>query len=121
MERTLETSLQLLSKNVEATAISAEGKRTVAWCLGKLSGLYSHYHASHESRYGDEIGRLVQAVIKELTLVPDECPAAHQIAMGMSERFQLLHERLGLPTLMLRMPAAAKVAQRKKKVAKPRA
>lgn len=118
MEKTLETTLQVLSKNVEATAISPEGKRKVAWCLGKLGGLYAHYHASHESRYGDEIGRLVQAVIKELTLVPDECPDAHQLAMGMSERFQELHERLGLPALMLKSPAPVKAAARKKRVAK---
>src|SRR5262245_62139108 len=120
MDKSLETALQSLSKSVEGTTISPDGKRTIAWCLGKLGGLYNHYLNTRESRYGDEITRLVQAVIKELAAVPDACPEASRIAAGMADRFALLHERLGLPTLILKCPTPAKVAAPRKRVAKPR-
>jgi hypothetical protein len=118
MEKVLMSTLTSLSKSVEATAVSPDCKHTVAWCLGKLPALYAHYQATNESRYGDEITRLVQALIKELTRKTDECQEAYVIANGMIERFQLLHERLNLPTLVLKGPPEPVVARTRKSARK---
>jgi hypothetical protein len=91
-----------LADEVEATAIPADSKHTAAWCLGKLPALYTAYRQTNESRFGDEITRLVQVVMKELTRNQGSCIHAQKIATGMVRRFQLLHEKLGLPMLNLK-------------------
>lgn len=118
MDKILISTLTSLSKSVEATTVSPDCKHTVAWCLGKLPALYAHYQSTKESRYGDEITRLVQALIKELTRTTDECPEAYRIATGMSERFQVLHEHLNLPALILKNPSAPALARSRKSVRK---
>ncbi|OAI41204.1 hypothetical protein AYO40_03600 [Planctomycetaceae bacterium SCGC AG-212-D15] len=104
MDKILHTALLNLSNEVEATAIPSDCKHTAAWCLGKLPGLYAHYGSTHESRYGDEITRLVQVLIAELTRSQGGCKEAQAMACGMAARFQTLHERLSLPILLLKAP-----------------
>src|SRR5438552_290241 len=83
--------------------------------LRKRPKLYDHYGATHESRYGDEITRLVQVLIVELARGQEGCSDAHAIARGMAGRFQTLHERLSLPTLILKAPVLPELAETKKK------
>lgn len=104
MEKFVMTTLTDVSKSVEATTVSADCKHTIAWCLGKLPPLYANYQSSYESRYGDEIRRLVQTLIQQLTGDTGGGVAAYQIGSGMAERFQILHEQLNLPVLMLKCP-----------------
>lgn len=119
MEKVLMSTLMTLSKGVEATNISAAGKHTAAWCLGRLPKLYAQYHATNESRYGEEIRRLVQALIKELTESTDlPCVEAKKLAASVPGRFQELHEQLRLPELPLKGPRLSVPAALPKKPAR---
>jgi hypothetical protein len=111
MDKAIMSTLTALSKRVEATDVSSDSKHTVAWCLGKLPSLYANYQSSYESRYGDEIKRLVQALIQQLTCKTDGCKEAYQIGAEMAGRFELLHERLNLPVLILKSPPTLVIAK----------
>ncbi|OAI40621.1 hypothetical protein AYO40_04665 [Planctomycetaceae bacterium SCGC AG-212-D15] len=104
MDKALQKKLLALSDEVEATAIPADRKHTIVWCLEKLPSLYADYQSSNESRFGDEITRLLHAVMKELTRGTGGCKEAEKIATGMAGRFQTINERLNLPALILRAP-----------------
>lgn len=115
MDKVLQRKLLALSDEVQATAIPADCKHTVVWCLAKLPSLYADYRSSNESRFGDEITRLVHAVMKELTRSTGGCKEAEKIATGMASRFQIIHERLNLPALILRAPTLASSGRAPKK------
>jgi hypothetical protein len=121
MDKVVMTTLTALSKSVEATTVSPDCKHTIAWCLGKLPPLYANYQSSYESRYADEIRRLVQTLIQQLTDDTGGGAEAYQIGSGMAERFQVLHERLNLPALILKCPPQAAVARTRTPVAKRKA
>jgi hypothetical protein len=107
MDRILKPTLLALSNEVDATAIPSDCKYTAAWCLAKMPALYAQYQTTNESRFGDEITRLVQALITELTRSQGGCKEAYAIASGMAGRFRTLHEKLGLPVLRLKGPAGS--------------
>jgi hypothetical protein len=111
MDKIVMSTLTALSKSVEATDVSPDCKHMVAWCLGKLPSLYANYQSSYESRYGDEIKRLVQALIQQLTSKTDGCEEAYQIGTGMAGQFQVLHERLNLPVLILKSPPSLAIVR----------
>jgi hypothetical protein len=63
-----------------------------------LPPLYREFCRTHESRHGDEIRRLVQAVLMKLA----ETPEATGVAQAVLSQIQALHERLGLLGLNLK-------------------
>src|SRR5262245_62550271 len=93
MDETLQAQLAALGDEIRATAIPDAGKHTAAWCLGQLPALYAKLHQTHESRYGEEIARLVQGIRKALVGGKRACPEALQLAVRIISRFRLFHEQ----------------------------
>jgi hypothetical protein len=105
MDEALHTLVAELTNDVRTAAIPDDAKHTATWCVGQLAVLYAKYSQTSESRYADEITRMVRALLKEL----DKCKASRSepqpLTVGITERFRLLHEQFGLPTLQLPVPA----------------
>jgi hypothetical protein len=105
MSEALQAQLAVLGKKVRAAAIPDGCKHTTGWCIGKLPPLYAKFRETNESRYGEEITRLVQGMLKELTTSDRSGPVAQKLATNITNRLQLLHEQFGLPVLNLKAPA----------------
>jgi hypothetical protein len=114
MDEAIAAHLKRLEDAVQATAIPEDAKQTALWCLKKLPTLYALSHQTNESRHDDEITRLVQVLIQQLT-AGGNCPQAQKLAAGLPEGFRLLHERLGLSFLALKTPAPPTRKPHKKK------
>jgi hypothetical protein len=80
MDGALQAQHAALGDEVVAAAIPEGCKQTAAWCIGQLPTLYGKFRQTCESRYGEEISRLVQWLLKELTTSQQTCPEAHQLA-----------------------------------------
>jgi hypothetical protein len=113
MNQALQDQLGALRDEVQAAAIPTGCKHTAAWCLGKLPALYAKFRQTSESRYGDEITRLVRETLTELVNTKPACPEAQHLAASMTERLRLLHEQLGLPGLGLKAAGASSPRSRK--------
>jgi hypothetical protein len=113
MEETLQAQLTVLGNEVGALAIPDRCKQTAAWCLGQLPPLYAKFRQTSESRYGEEITRLVQGVVKELIQNKATCPEAQCLAASMTDRLRALHEQLGLPGLKFK-PLGASASRGRK-------
>jgi hypothetical protein len=107
MSEALQAQLAGLGKKVRAAAIPDGCKHTTDWCIGKLPPLYAKFRETNESRYGEEITRLVQGMLKELTTSDRSYPEAQKLATNITNRLRLLHEKFGLPGLNLKPPAAS--------------
>ena len=101
----LETLLAALGKEVRAAAIPNDCKHTAGWCMEQLPGLYAQFQQSGESRYGEQISWLFQAVLKGLVESKPVCPAALKLAASIPDRLRLLHDKFGIPALGLKSPA----------------
>jgi hypothetical protein len=104
MDEALQSQLAVMTDEFRSAAIPDDCKQTVLWCLEQLPTLYTNFRKTNENRYGEEITRLVQAVVKELVQGKKSCPTAEQLAADIPERFRLLHEEWGLPGLALKAP-----------------
>jgi hypothetical protein len=113
MDEAVQVPLAALGDAVRAAALPDEGKRIALWCLGQLPPLYAQYQQTRESRYGDDITRLVQGVLKGLAEGPSGGPAAQQLATRFTDCLRLLHEQLGLPGLGLKAPKTVAPRSRK--------
>jgi hypothetical protein len=102
MEASLLTELEGIHRVVAAARLSDEVRPSVAWCLGCLPALYGEFSRTCESRYGDEIRRLVDAVLQKVT------DAAARGAV--LDNLRAMHARLGIPYIQF---AAAKQARKK--------
>jgi hypothetical protein len=107
MDEALQSQLAVLGNEVRAAAIPEGCKHTAAWCFGQLPALYARFCQTSESRYGEEIVRLVQGVLKELATSPRAYPEANKLAAAIPERLRLLHEQFGLPRLKLKAPGVS--------------
>jgi hypothetical protein len=87
-----------LKEAVRRTTIPADRQEAIAGAVKRLSALYTSFRETNESRYGDEITRLVQAVLKDL----EACPEARKLDAAFREKLRLLHEELGVPALALK-------------------
>jgi hypothetical protein len=105
----MQDQLAALRSEVGAGKISGVCKQTADWCFGQLPTLYDKFSQTNESRYGDEITRRIVAVLKELAASKEHTLAAAKMATHITGRLGLLHEQFGLPRLVLRLPAVAKV------------
>jgi hypothetical protein len=67
-----------------------------------LPKLYVKFVETNESRFGEEITRLVQGALKDLAAIETVCPEAHRLAARIIKRLRLLHEQFGIAELNLR-------------------
>lgn len=112
MEKAFQAELVVISEEVRLAAIPNHCKETALWCLLQLPGLYAKFGAMRESRYSDEIARLIRGVIEELE-GPKGNPETQKLALRIGEHFRLLHEEQGLPALSLKPARAATTRSRK--------
>jgi len=113
MANALDAQLGALADEIRAAAIPSDSKQTVLWCIESLPALYAKFSQSNESRYGQEITRLVQGVFKELLQSKPICPEAQQLATSIAHRLRFLHEQLGLPDLNVQSPGVSARRSRK--------
>lgn len=99
MDKALQALLAALGNQVRAAAIPDGCKQTAAGCLGQLPTLYAQFRQTNESRYGDEITRLVQWMLKGLAQSNTEGPEARKLEASLINRLRLFHERFGIPPL----------------------
>jgi len=92
----MDEGLQAVRDVVDAADLADEARRRAAWCLGRLPRLYRELARTSESRFSDEIRRLVQALLGALG------PASRKSAEDITLRLAALHECLGLPDLNLK-------------------
>jgi hypothetical protein len=104
----LQAQLVELIGEVEAAAIPGDSKHSAVWCVRQLPALYATFHQTSESRYGEEITRLVRAVFRMLADPPGAFPGSEVLAATLLVRLHLLHEQFGLPRLDLGLPGAVK-------------
>src|SRR5437879_66703 len=107
MGGSLQVQLGAMADEVQAAVISGDAKHTALWCIGQLPNLYAKFGQTNESRYGDEITRLVQGVLKPLVQSKSNSSDGQTLAVSISTRLRLLHEQLGLPELNLHSPRVA--------------
>ena len=112
MVEELRAHFRVLEDEVQATAIPDDCKQSAAWCIGQLPPLYTLFRQTSESRYGEEITRLYQCVLKELTKGETDCPKAQRLVSSIPGRLQLLHEQLGLARLELKSPGPSPRARK---------
>ena len=109
MDEAAQAHLAALEAEVRTAALSEGGKHTALWCLGQLLPRYAQYHQTRESRYGEEITRLVRGLLKGIAGGP---PVQH-LATRILDHLQILHEHLGLQGLGL--PASEPSSRRSRK------
>src|SRR5947209_4626396 len=114
MYKAIQAHLKRLTDAVQATPIPEDCKQTALWCLKKLPPLYALSGQTNESRHDEEITRLVRVLIQQLT-AGATCPQTQKLAAGVPEGFRLLHERLGLSYLALKIPTPPARKSSKKK------
>ncbi len=98
---------------VEAAAIPGAAKHSAVWCVRQLPALYAKFHQTSESRYGEEITRLVRAVLRMLSDPPGTFLGTETLAASLLVRLHLFHEQFGIPRLDFGLPGAAKTRPRK--------
>jgi hypothetical protein len=104
MDKELQGQLAAMRKQVGEAALPDGFKQTAAWCWGQLPALYAKLRQTNESRYCDEIARLVQGLLQELAKSNSICSEAPVIAASIAGRLRLFHEQFGLPRLVLKSP-----------------
>jgi hypothetical protein len=98
MHERIKAHFRELEEDVRTTTVPADRKEAIAGSVKRLSALYTKFRETNDSRYGDEITRLVQGVLKEL----DACPEARRLDAAFRGKLRLLHEELGVPQLALK-------------------
>ena len=115
MEHAIQIQLVALGDEIRSARIPNASKQTALWCVDKLPSLYAKFRLTYESRYGEEIARLVQGALTELVSGATASPATQELAASMSERLRLLHEQSGIPALNLKPLRPAPPRARKTK------
>jgi hypothetical protein len=113
MESTCPAEITALRTLIQAANLSPDAKHTALWCVDQLPRLYAEFESTNESRFGDAIRRLSQAVLKGM----GEAGAGEDAAgVGAALVAQLdgLHRRLGFAPLLLKPVAAPPKGRRKK-------
>lgn len=113
MEHAIQVQLAELGNDVRAAAIPAASKQTTLWCVDRLPTLYANFRLTYESRYGEEITRLVQGAMNELVSSATASAATQKLAASIIERLHLLHEQTGIPKLTLKPPRPSPPRSRK--------
>jgi hypothetical protein len=92
MGEKLQARLAEFVQAVETAAVPENFRPTALWCVRLLPALYEKLHQTYESRYAEEITRLVRALLQGLT---------DSLAADLLARLERLHEDLGIPRLGL--------------------
>lgn len=108
MHESIQAHFNELEQAVLSTSISASVQQSIDGVIRRLPNLYTKYKETNESRYGNEITTLVQAVLGWL----ESCPEAQALDAAFRQKLKLLHEELGVPTLMLKKAKAQTVAKK---------
>src|SRR5262245_34326935 len=87
MDEDLKAHLKALEEAVQATGVPAGRKPAALWCIRQLPPVYALSRRTAESRHGDEITRLVQGLMQQLTTAGATCPEAEKLAAGIPEGF----------------------------------
>ena len=113
MDESIRTHFKDLEEAVRTTTVPADRREVMAGLVRRLPALYTQFRETNDSRCGDEITRVVQAVLKDL----EGCPEARKLDAVFREKLRLLHEQLGVPKLVLKAapPAPSSKKARKKK------
>ena len=112
MDMDLHTELAAIQDLVEAADIPDRPRQTIFSSLKSLPLLYHELMRTYESRYVDEIVRLVTIIRQALTN-----NGARELAEAIATRMTAMHSRRGFPSLGLK-PAAPAPAKRPKRTAK---
>jgi hypothetical protein len=107
MSGSVQAQIALLGTEVQAAAVPEACKLTATRCLGQLPALYDKLQRTHESRYSDEITRLVRWMLKGLVQSTAARPEVQQLEAKLIDRLRLLHERFGLSPLNLKPSRAS--------------
>ncbi len=113
MHETLKAHFKELEDAVRATSVREDRRDAIAGAIRRLPALYLKLRETNESRYCDEITRLVQAVLKDL----EACPEARNLDAAFREKLRLLREELGVHPLPLKPappPPGTKKPRKKK-------
>ncbi len=108
MHKTIQAHFRKLENAIGTTAIPPDRQKVVSAAIARLDALYTCFRQTNESRYGDEITRGVQSVLKEL----EACPEAQKLDASFREGLRLLHDRLGVHALSLKALAAPPKARK---------
>jgi len=110
MDLDLQTELTAIQNLVEAAGIPDRPRQTILSSLKQLPPLYQELMRTYESRYADEILRLVTVVRQALTN-----SGALELGETIAGRFTAMHSRRGFPSLGLKATAPAKQASKRKR------
>lgn len=102
MDQAIQTQLAVLGNEVNSAEIPDTCRQTVTWCLRQLGQLYMKFHATNESRYCDDITRLVQGIRHALTFGKIVSPASQRLSENLLNQLDELHEKFGFPRLNLK-------------------
>lgn len=112
MDDVIQAKLDVLGKEVRDAEIPDACKQTTLWCLKQLPALYTKFGLTNESRYSEEITRLVQGLVVELNGKSGNSEA-QKLATVIPDSLRLLHEEFGLPVLNLKTPRVTTTRSRK--------
>ena len=102
MKDPVQVQLARLGNDVRRAAISDASKQTTLWCVSKLPPLYAKFCQTYESRYGDEITRLVQVALNDLANSKTASKETQKLGVKITERLRLLHAQSGIPDLNIK-------------------
>ena len=110
MDLDLKKELAAIQRLVGAAAFTDRARQAVVWALGKMPLLYEQLMKTYESRFVDEIVRLVTGMRQ--ALAKDGAP---EVGEAIAARLTAMHARRGFPGLGLKPapPAPAKRAKRR--------
>jgi hypothetical protein len=112
MHESIRAHFQELEDAVQPTTLPADRKEAIGGSIKRLEALYTQFRLTNESRYFDEIARVVQWMLKDL----EACPQAQQLDATFRQKLWHHHEELGLPRLALKPaspPPGSKKARKK--------
>ena len=112
MDSDLQAELATIEKLVEAAEAADRARPAVLWVLNRMPLLYQQLLKTYESRYVDEIVRLVTVIRQELT--NEDAP---ELAATIATRLTAMHSRRGFPSLSLK-PAPPAPTKRPKRMVK---
>ena len=112
MHESIRTHFKDLEEAVRSTGVPADRREVIAGLVRRLPALYTQFRETNDSRWGEEIARVVQAVLKDL----EACPEARKLDAAFRAKLSLLHEESGVPKLALKSAPSPgpKKARRKK-------
>ena len=104
MHERIQTHFDALQTSLQNSAMAESRRRLVSDAIEKLPALYALYRETNSSRFGDEISRLTQSILREMIADAEARKLEAQFRDGLHQ----LHEELGIPKLALKAPPAVK-------------